>query len=61
MTSAIFDVRPAAPPGIVPARGANSDLVHLFALDRLPLAGRRQSPVGVVMPMAGSPAPGSPT
>ena len=43
MTSAILDVRLAAPPGIVLAKGANSDLVHLFALDRLPVD--RQPPV----------------
>jgi hypothetical protein len=35
MTAAILDVRPAALPGTVPARGATTDLVRLFALDRL--------------------------
>jgi hypothetical protein len=41
MTAAILDVRPAAPPGIVPPMGAATILVRLFALDRLP-AGRRR-------------------
>jgi hypothetical protein len=34
MTAAILDVRPAAPSGVVPA---TTDLVRLFALDRLPV------------------------
>jgi hypothetical protein len=34
MTAAILDVRPAAPSGTVPA---TTDLVRLFALDRLPV------------------------
>ena len=37
MTAAILDVRPAALPGTVRARGATTDLVRLFALDRLPV------------------------
>jgi hypothetical protein len=44
MTAAILDVRPAALPGTVLARGATSDLVRLFALDRLPV--HRQRLVG---------------
>jgi hypothetical protein len=40
MTAAILDVRPAARLGAVPAQGATTDLVRLFALDRLP--GRRR-------------------
>jgi hypothetical protein len=40
MTAAILDVRPAALPGTVPPNGATTDVVRLFALDRLP-AGRR--------------------
>ncbi len=36
MTAAILDLRPAAAPGIVPPREAATDLVRLFALDRLP-------------------------
>ena len=40
MTAAILAVRPAAPPGIVPSKGATGNLVRLFGLDRLPL--RRQ-------------------
>jgi hypothetical protein len=36
MTAAILDLRPAAVPGIVPPREAATDLVRLFALDRLP-------------------------
>jgi hypothetical protein len=41
MTAAILDVRPAAPPGTVPAQVAATDLVRLFALDRLPVRRRR--------------------
>jgi hypothetical protein len=41
MTAAILDVCPAAPPGIVPPKGATSDLARLFALDCRP-ASRRQ-------------------
>jgi hypothetical protein len=37
MIAAILDVRPAARPGTVRARGATTDLVRLFALDRLPV------------------------
>jgi hypothetical protein len=50
MTAAILEIRPAAPPGIVPpqgattkgatTKGATTNLVRLFALDCLP-AGRR--------------------
>ena len=40
MTAAILDARPAALLGIVPPKGATTSLVHLFALDRLPV-GRR--------------------
>jgi hypothetical protein len=42
MSAAILDVRPAAPLGTVPAQGATTtDLVRLFALDRLPVDRRR--------------------
>ena len=41
MTAAILDVRPAARPGTVRARGATTDLVRLFALDRLPVHRQR--------------------
>lgn len=41
MTAAILDVRPAALPGIGPPKDATTNLVRLFAFDRLP-AGRRQ-------------------
>jgi hypothetical protein len=41
MNAAILDVRPAAPPGIVPPLSAATNLVRLFALDRAP-AGRRR-------------------
>jgi hypothetical protein len=37
MTAAILDVRPAALPGIVPPKGATTNLVRLFALDRRPV------------------------
>lgn len=41
MTAAILDLRPAAPPGIVPRKGAASDLLRLLALDQPPAGGRR--------------------
>jgi hypothetical protein len=41
MKAAILEIRPAAAPGIVPPKGTTTDLVRLFALDRLP-AGRRR-------------------
>jgi hypothetical protein len=40
MTAAILEIRPAAAPGIVPPKGATTNLVRLFVLDRLQ-AGRR--------------------
>ncbi len=40
MTTAILDVRPADAPGGFSPKGATTDLVRLFALDRSP-SGRR--------------------
>jgi hypothetical protein len=36
MTAAILDLRPATTPDVIPPRKATTDLVRLFALDRLP-------------------------
>ena len=41
MTAAILEIRPAAAPDSVPPKGATTNLVRLFALDRLPAGGRR--------------------
>ena len=40
MLAAILAVRPAASPGTLPRKSATTDLVRLFALDRLPRARR---------------------
>lgn len=41
MNAAILDIRPAAAPSIVSSKSATTDLVRLFALDRLPVGRRR--------------------